>query len=110
MVFILSFSVGFFTMPIIHTGDVMSTHFKDRRDDYFYPRIPDWPQVIEDIKESAGSYSVICKILGVGWPAVQGWRRGCEPRFSTGTGLLLVHSRYCGAEKTKQRVMEADVI
>ena len=88
----------------------MSTQFKHQDvEDYIYPRVINWIRVIDDIREHGGTYSTICKILGLSWSTLQGWRTGCEPRHSTGSSLLLIHAKYCGTELTKQRVLEAEL-
>ena len=83
----------------------MSTQFKQ---EYVYPRRVNWVQVIEDIYNAGINYNQISKQLGVGWSTVQGWRNGNEPRHSTGSSLLLIHTRACGSALTKQRVLEAE--
>jgi len=77
--------------------------------DYIYPREIDFVQVIEDIKQAAGSYSVVCRTLGIEWSTLQRWRKGSQPRFREGSGLLLMHAQQCGTEQTQQRVLEAEL-
>lgn len=76
-------------------------------DDYVFPREINWIQIIEDIKAEYGTYSCIAKALGVEWSTVQGWRQGCEPRFTNGSGLLMIHAKICGGKRTQQRIAEA---
>jgi hypothetical protein len=88
----------------------MSTQFNTSlQDDYIYPRVINWQKVILDIVNHGESYSDICRVLGVPWSTLQGWREGAEPRHSMGSGLLLVHAKYCGPELTNERVMEAEL-
>jgi hypothetical protein len=90
-------------------GIEMSTQLSMDQGDYIYPREINWVQVIEDIRNATGSYSIICKKMGTGWSTLQRWRTGSEPRFADGSGLLLIHAQHCGQAQTKQRVMEAEV-
>ncbi len=87
----------------------MSIHARQLDYDYVYPRKIDFVQIIEDIKDYAGTYSVISEVLGTGWSTLQRWRKGAEPGFTSGTGLLMVHAQICGPELTQQRVEEAEI-
>jgi len=88
----------------------MSTQFESIEvDDSVYTRVIDFPRVIEDIKASGPSYFDTCRMTGVGWSTLQGWRKGCEPRHSAGNSLLLVHAKHCGSTLTQQRIGEARV-
>jgi hypothetical protein len=86
----------------------MSIHASQEISEYVYYREIDWVQIIEDIKDHGCVYFDICRQLGVGWSTLQGWRKGSEPRFSTGSGLLMMHAKICGTRLTKQRVDEAE--
>ena len=79
-------------------------------DEYVYPRVIDWSQVMRDIADSGVNYNRVARILGVGWSTVQRWRTGSEPGHAIGSSILVIHARYCGAELTKQRVLEADIL
>ena len=86
----------------------MSTQFRsDLSNEYIYPRVIDWNQVVEDIHAAGLNYFGITRVLGVSWGCLQGWRRGHEPRHSTGSSLLLIHAKLCGPDLTQQRVNEA---
>ena len=78
-------------------------------EEYVYPRTINWVTIIEDIKDSGISYSSISRIMGVSWSTLQWWRTGTELKHSAGSGLLLVHTKHCGAELTKQRILEAEI-
>ncbi len=84
----------------------MSIHSQQVED--VFPRIMDWPKVIEDIKATGLTYSAIANTIGAGWSTFQRYREGGEPRHSVGSSILLVHSRHCGIELTKPRVAEAE--
>jgi hypothetical protein len=84
----------------------MSIHYSERVEEYIYPRILDWAQIMRDIADHI-SYTQVANILGVGWSTVQRWRTGSEPRHSMGSALLMVHAKYCGSDLTRQRVAEA---
>lgn len=88
----------------------MSTQFRsDLSNEYIYPRVINWAQVVEDIKDNGLNYFGITRVLGVSWGCVQGWRtKGTEPRHSVGSSLLLIHAKVCGNTLTQQRINEAE--
>lgn len=45
----------------------------------------------------------IAQRLGISESTVHGWRKGHEPRHSTGVAVLTIHTEICGAEATQNR-------
>jgi len=72
------------------------------------PRI-NWQQIIADLRANGCSLHRVATHIGVEYSTAQRWRR---PRADLGYGygraLLRLHSRYCGAALTLQRLTEAD--
>lgn len=84
----------------------MSIHLPTKvTEEYIYPRMLDWAQIMRDLYEHI-TYNEVAKILGVNWGNVQRWRTGSEPGYSKGSAILLLHARCCGGELTKQRILE----
>ncbi len=77
---------------------------------YIYPRRVDFQQLIEDIVGTGMSYFGIARAMGVSWSTLQKWRKGSEPRHSTGSALLGLHRQICGTEINQQRITEAEEI
>lgn len=79
--------------------------------DYVYPTRINWPDILGDLRDKGYSGYRVALLLGMEWSTVQGWLNdGKEPRHSSGTALLQLHTRYCGAEATQKRQNEAKVI
>jgi len=76
--------------------------------DYVYPRQIDFRVIIDDIVKSGFSYFEISRQLGITWGGLSAWRKGAEPRYSMGAGLLMMHAKQCGTELTRQRVLESE--
>ena len=79
-------------------------------DDFFlYPRIIDWTSIVSDMYTKGVSYWDMCLALDIPWSTFSNYRKGSEPKHSTGSAILLMHSKVCGIDLTKQRIAEASV-
>lgn len=66
----------------------------------------DWPRILQDMKDRGTSIYQAAKILGRPETTVQSWCKGHEPSYSNGAAILLLHSKVCGEELTKNRCNE----
>lgn len=67
----------------------------------------DWRAVLEDLRGCECSGYRLAALLGIEWSTVQRWLQGSEPRHSYGVAILEVHTRFCGAAMSQQRLCEA---
>lgn len=68
-----------------------------------------WVLILEDLRDNGCSGYRVADKLQVGWSTVQGWRgvKG-DIGYGYGRALLRLHSSYCGAALTFQRLTEAE--
>jgi hypothetical protein len=74
------------------------------------PRI-NWSRIISDLLNAKCPKYRIAAHIGVGVSTVQTWQRlpiNSDIRYGFGRALLRLHSRYCGAALTLQRISEGD--
>lgn len=69
-----------------------------------------WPQILDDLRDAGCSGYRVAQRLAVEWSTVQSWRE-CKGdiRYGKGRALLRLHSEYCGAGMTFQRLTEAEI-
>jgi hypothetical protein len=70
----------------------------------------EWRDVLADLRGAGVSGYRLANILLATASTVQGWRKGSEPCHSYGVAILEVHTRFCGGERTAQRVREAKLV
>jgi hypothetical protein len=74
------------------------------------PRIG-WALIVRDLLAAGCSKYRIAAALGVSISTVQVWARisaSSDIRYGYGRALIRLHSRYCGAALTFQRITEAE--
>jgi hypothetical protein len=69
-----------------------------------------WVDVLADLRAAGISGYRLSEIMLISRSTVQGWEAGSEPSHSYGTAILEVHTRFCGAERTKTRITESVII
>jgi hypothetical protein len=75
--------------------------------DYLYPGVVDWRQVFRDLADHGCAGMKAAHLLGESQSTLWRWAHGVEPRFSKASAVLLLHTRYCGLELTRQRLAES---
>lgn len=69
-----------------------------------------WTDVMADLNAAGVSGYRVANLLACEWSTVQRWMQGSEPRHSYGAALLELHTRYCGACATQQRLKDSDLV
>jgi hypothetical protein len=70
----------------------------------------DWRIVLDDLHGVGVSGYRLASIMGMDWPTIRHWRDGGEPTHSRGMALLEVHTRFCGKERTANRINAAPML
>lgn len=72
--------------------------------DFVYPKKLPWEDILQDLYDNDVTPSQIANLLGFGWSSFQRLKNGSEPKYSVGVSILILHTRYCGEELTRERV------
>jgi hypothetical protein len=79
--------------------------------DYIYRTVLPWKDIYSDLREAGCNEYHLSEILGKKRSTVEYWfQTGMEPKDSEARAILLVHTRYCGEEKTKIRLNQSTCI
>jgi len=75
--------------------------------EYVYPKVIPWQTIFDDIFAQGCTKEDLCQLLGVPVSSLWRWIQGTEPKESVGRCILIIHTRYCGEELTKERQKQA---
>ena len=78
--------------------------------EHFPRRVVDWRGVLADLRAAGVSGYRLTEYLLTSRSTVQKWEAGSEPRHSYGLAVLEVHTHFCGADRTRQRLDEAQPV
>lgn len=77
-------------------------------------RIPspkvDWAQIMVDLHNRGCTAYRVALTLAVAYATAKNWTKGGEPGYGYGRALLRLHSAFCGAGLTAQRLNEAEAV
>jgi hypothetical protein len=69
-----------------------------------------WLDVLADLRAAGVSGYRLSSIMLISRSTVQHWESGGEPSHSYGAAILEVHTRFCGADRTKLRIDESEIV
>jgi len=75
--------------------------------EYVYPKVLPWQAILQDIFDEGCRKSDLAELLGVPIASLWRWIEGTEPKESIGTSILVIHTRYCGEQRTEIRKAQA---
>jgi len=76
--------------------------------DFILPPKVDWAQIMVDLHNAGCTAYRVAITLCVADCTARNWLKGGEPGYGYGRALIRLHSAYCGAGLTTQRLAEAD--
>lgn len=72
--------------------------------DFVYPKKLPWEEMLRDFIGVSVSSHQAATLLGVGQSTLQRWQKGTEPKHSYGVSIIILHTRFCGEELTRERI------
>lgn len=69
-----------------------------------------WLDVLADLRAVGVSGYRLASIMLISRSTVQAWEQGAEPSHSYGTAILEVHTRFCGEQRTAQRIHQSEIV
>lgn len=69
-----------------------------------------WRNILSDLRSAGVSGYRLASVMLISRSTVQKWEQGAEPSHSYGAAILEVHERFCGPQRTLQRIQESELV